>query len=62
MGHDPKAYFVFQFVSEPSDTPNLKENNEWHSSFFWTLVLCVSGRFLRFSFDRAPHVRPLPLI
>ncbi len=67
IGHDPKVEYIFQFVSKPSDTPNLdfsnlKENNVRHSCFFWSLVLCVSSPFLRFSLDRAPHVRPVPLI
>jgi hypothetical protein len=29
---------------------------------FSGLVLCVSSPLLRFTFDRAPHVRPVPLI
>jgi hypothetical protein len=64
MGHDPKAEVVFLFVSEPSDAPNLKGklNGVWHSCIFWSLVLWVSSPCLRFSLDRAPHVRPVPLI
>ena len=49
-------------VSKPSDAPNLKENNVRHSCFFWSLALCVSISLLRLSLDRAPHVRPVPLI
>ena len=38
------------------------ENNIWHSCIFWSLDIWVSGHCLRFSFDRAPYVRPVPLI
>ena len=62
IGHDPKVEIIFQFVSKPSDATNLKGNNIWHSCLFWFLVLCVSNPCLRFSLDRAPHVRPVPLI
>jgi hypothetical protein len=42
--------------------PNLKGNNVRHSCFFWSLVLWVYIHCLRFALDRAPHVRPVPLI
>ena len=63
----PKAKTVFLLVSKPSDAPNLdapnlKGNNVWHSCFFWSLVLWVYSYCLRFPFDCAPHVRPVPLI
>ena len=62
ISYDPKAAVVFLFVSKPSDAPILKANNVWHPCIFWSLVLCVSGPCLRFSLNRAPHVRPVPLV
>ena len=38
----------------------LRENTVWHSSFSGSLARWVSSRCLRFSLDRAPHVRPVP--
>jgi hypothetical protein len=64
IGYDPKVEIVFQFVSKPSDAPNLKGNDGLALllTIFLSLVLCISSCFLRFSLDRAPHVRPVPLI
>ena len=42
--------------------PISKGNDVWHSSFTWSLALWVYGHYLRFSLNRAPHVRPVSLI
>jgi hypothetical protein len=62
--YDWKVEIVFQFVSQPSDAPNLKGNDGLALllTIFLSLALCISSCFLRFSLDRAPHVRPVPLI